>query len=509
MAIRRIRVLSRGVPVFAILLLSGPLFAGRTTGPQPQRDESQQNQPRKFTLGEPAPAEPVLLPPPPVLQWNPFGTRELRPSLFDQREALLGRSRDLIPPPPGSVTRAILGFVALLVLAYLGGHRSVQRFEQRFNIAHLATAGLPFLFLGLIAAQPGIGILSPEVLKEIAPLLSLGLGWIGFAVGSRFNARALDDLPPGTSAAVFLTTAFPIFAIFVVCAVVLAASGQSVAESGYLRDALLLGTAGAMAARKSPRFARKMFPAERPIGRLARIVELQQLAGVFGLMMVSAYFRPHGPAVAWQLPGTAWLFIMLGIGTTMGVLVYATLTKINKDPQFTVALLGAIAFTAGIASFLRLSPVAVCFIAGAIIVNLGGTWKEQVRTVLRHLERPVYFVFLVIAGALWHPSEWQGWALMVIFVTVRFASKWLSVELLRRFWVHDLAFRERRSLTASPVGALSIAIVVSAQDLYSGPSVPWIVTAVIGGAVVMEAALQLSVRRMGPAKKPAPAALET
>ncbi|MCL4854409.1 MAG: hypothetical protein KJZ78_23870, partial [Bryobacteraceae bacterium] len=70
-------------------------------------------------------------------------------------------------------------------------------------------------------------------------------------------------------------------------------------------------------------------------------------------------------------------------------------------------------------------------------------------------------------------------------------------------------FRERRSLTASPVGALSIAIVVSAQDLYSGPSVPWIVTAVIGGAVVMEAALQLSVRRMGPAKKPAPAALET
>jgi hypothetical protein len=53
---------------------------------------------------------------------------------------------------------------------------------------------------------------------------------------------------------------------------------------------------------------------------------------------------------------------------------------------------------------------------------------------------------------------------------------------------------ERRSLIFSPMGALSIAIVVNAQDLYSGAAVPWMVTAVIGGAIVTEIIVQVSGR---------------
>jgi Kef-type K+ transport system membrane component KefB len=213
------------------------------------------------------------------------------------------------------------------------------------------------------------------------------------------------------------------------------------------------------------------------------------------MMMVSAYFRPQGAVVAWQLPGTAWLFVTLGIGATMGIVIYATLTRINKGPQFTAVLLGAIAFTAGMASFLRLSTISVSFIAGAIVANLGGEWREPLRDLLVRLERPVYFVFLVIAGALWRPWEWQGWILMLVFVASRFSSKWLAAALLEKFWIRDLTLAERRTLIGAPVGALSVAIVVSAQDLFSGPTVAWIVTAVIGGAIIMEIALQLAARR--------------
>ena len=46
----------------------------------------------------------------------------------------------------------------------------------------------------------------------------------------------------------------------------------------------------------------------------------------------------------------------------------------------------------------------------------------------------------------------------------------------------------------APLGALSIAIVVSAEDLYCSPSIPWIVTAVIGGAIVTEILVQWSSR---------------
>jgi hypothetical protein len=440
-----------------------------------------------------------MLPPPPVLTLPPENGREAI-SRLSRHQTLLGRSPDPSPSPPRPVlVRAIVGFVAVLVLAYLWGQPRVQEWERRLNIAHLITAGLPFLFFGFFAAHPAIRILTPTVLREIGPLLPLGLGWIGLVVGSRFEARALNRLPPGTGAAAALTAALPATVILGTCGLLLLGTLPSLTGPGVpgaLRDALLLATAGAIAARSAPHFLQAFSPGEAVPERLIRIAELEQLAGVFGMMMVSAYFRPQGAAVAWQLPGTAWLFVTLGIGTTMGVVIYATLTRINKGPPFTAALLGAVAFTAGMASFLRLSTISVSFIAGAIVINLGGEWKESLRELLARMERPVYFTFLVIAGALWRPWEWQGWVLMAVFVAGRFASKWLAASLLEKFWVRDLTGAERRTLIGAPMGALSVAIVVSAQDLFSGPTVGWIVTAVIGGAIVMEIALQLAARRV-------------
>jgi len=37
-----------------------------------------------------------------------------------------------------------------------------------------------------------------------------------------------------------------------------------------------------------------------------------------------------------------------------------------------------------------------------------------------------------------------------------------------------------------PISMVSIAIVMSAQVLYRDPAIPWIVTAVIGGAIASE-----------------------
>jgi Kef-type K+ transport system membrane component KefB len=225
------------------------------------------------------------------------------------------------------------------------------------------------------------------------------------------------------------------------------------------------------------------------------IIELEQLAGVFGTMFVSTFFRPEQGAVSWQLPATAWLFVLFGVGMIMGIVVLATLTRIERGTQFTVALLGGISLTAGMASYLRLSAIAVCFLAGLIVFNMGGEWRGEVRAVLDRLERPIYFLFLVVAGALWRPWDWEGWAFMALFVLGRFFSKWIATVTLGRVWLKDLTEHERRVLVAAPMGALSVAVVVLAQDLYSGPFVGWSVTAVIGGSIVMEILLQVAMRR--------------
>jgi hypothetical protein len=453
----------------------------------------------------PAPEAPPGQPKPEIQEQTPppqIPAADQAPQPLDSLvEAISGRSRNLLehlPPPPQSVVSAIIGFVALLVLAYLGGHPKVVEWERRLNIAHITTTGLPFLFLGFLASQPLVGILTPSVLREIAPLLPLGLGWIGFVVGSRFSGAALEPLAPGVGAAVVLTTAVPFGVIFGVSAVLLLGIYPLLAPAagqGAVRDAFILAAAGTMAARSAPHFFAS-FSGGSASDRIIRIIELEQLAGILGLMVASAFVRPSG-AVAWQLPGTAWLFVIFGIGAIMGIVITGILSSLQAGPQFTTALLGAVAFTAGMASYLRLAPIGVCCITSAILINLGGPWKGPAGDLLARMERPVYFVFLVVAGAIWRPWEWQGWVLMFFFVTGRFFSKWLATVLLERFWLKPLAVAERWTLARAPMGALSVAFVVSAQDLYSGPTVGWIVTAVIGGTILMEATLQLAARRGG------------
>jgi hypothetical protein len=430
----------------------------------------------------------------------------LPPGVAGEESALLGRVAVARKLDASTVIRAVVGFVVLFVLAYAAGHPKVTQLERRLRIGHLTAAGLPFFLLGYVAALPSIGVLTPDILREIAPLLPLGLGWIGFVVGTRFESARFADISPESEASVFLTTAVPMALIFGACALVVYPFGFLPGSTrGLVRDGLLLSRAGAMGARNAPFLARYSADGTGvPPARLIRIIELEQLAGVVGLLLISAFYRPQGAVVGWQLPGTAWLFMTLGIGTALGLLIWATLTRMHSANQFAAVLLGAVCFTAGMASFLRLSSLSVCFIAGALIINLGGSWKVTFQGVLERMERPVYFLFLVLAGAWWIPWDYRGWVLMLLFVAGRGLAKRLSARFVQRYWVKDLTETECRVLAHAPMGALSVAIVVSAWDLYSGPTVPLIVTAIIGGSVLSEVIVQWRFRqRASQAAEPA------
>jgi hypothetical protein len=415
------------------------------------------------------------------------------------------------PPPPAApisssararslesaseVIKVMLGLVFVFALAYIAANPIVQALENKLQITHVVTAGLPFVFLGVIAHLRGVGILSESVLWEIRPLLALGLGWIGFTIGFRFDSRLGESIIPGASAASLITASVPFATIVAACALLLVYAEHFPANAIFLRDAMMLATAGAMTAYSAPRILEARGGSGNSVDRVASIVTLEQLAGFVGLLVVAAYFRPQDSWVAWRLPGTAWMFITIGMGTMVGAVIWGTLSKVKVGPEFSVLTLGSVCFAAGLASFLRISPLVVCFIVGLILVNLPGTSKDQIREALEHMERPIYLLFLLVAGSLWDLAAWQGWALMVFFVAARLVGKWLAVRICRKRVPGGLSADEQRSLIFSPIGALSIAIVVNAQDLYFGSTVSWMVTAVIGGAIVTEVIVQIATRR--------------
>jgi Kef-type K+ transport system membrane component KefB len=387
------------------------------------------------------------------------------------------------------------GLVGLLVLAYLGGNRRVVRFQERLGVGGVITAGFPFVALGLVASRPSVGILGPEVIDRLRPVLHFGLGWLGFLIGAQLDIRVLDRVPRGTAYLILVEALGPFCITAAASGAVMLGFGLSWRDPDVWRDVILLGAAAAMTApRKFRGFANRSWHEGRGVDVL--LAQLDELVGVIGLLFLTAYFR-DATSSTWTLPSTAWVFVSLGLGVAIGVLIFAIVRVPASNAEFLAVVLGGIAFASGLAGYLHLSPIVVCFIAGVLVTNFPNDQRDSIFRILHHIERPVQLLFLIIAGALWKPDDWRGWVLVPLFVAGRVAGKYAGVIASRTGVgaVLPSGFADRRQWIA-PMSGLSIALVVSVQ----GPGdagLTWVVTAVIGGAIVTE--LLIRERRDEPA----------
>ena len=234
------------------------------------------------------------------------------------------------------VIRTLLGLLALLGLTYLGGHPIVRLWERRLGISQVITAGFPFVLLGLAAGSSKIGVLSEKVLEMIDPVLSMSLGWIGLIIGFRFEASVLAS---SQKIARLLTTRVLLSSLCIVTStavVLLGVSGftlQAVLSLEFLRDALILGSAGALMSLITPQLLAARGCDDESIRTIGKLVRLQELMGIIGLLFIAAYFRPESGTITWVLPGTAWLLLTLGLGTGVGIVMYAVLAARDRGSR--------------------------------------------------------------------------------------------------------------------------------------------------------------------------------
>jgi Kef-type K+ transport system membrane component KefB len=382
--------------------------------------------------------------------------------------------------------KLIGGLVILLALAYLGGHRKVVRFQERLGISGVITAGFPFIALGVIAAHPSIGVLNDDVIGRLRPILHFGLGWLGFIIGAQLDIRVLDRVPKGTAYLILVEALGPFAITAAGCGAMMIAFGMDIDDPATWRDMILLGTAAAMTApRKFRGFANRTWHEGRGVDVL--LGQLDEMVGVIGLVFITAYFRTDAAGTTWQLPDTAWIFVSLGLGVAIGILIFAMIRVPVSNAEFLAVVLGGIAFASGLAGYLRLSPIAICFMAGVLVTNFPNEKRDNVFKILHHLERPVHLLFLMVAGAVWTVTDWRGWVLVPLFVAGRVLGKWSGVMTAKTAVGQYLpsGFADTRTWV-TPLSGLSIALVISVQSLYQDAGLPWIVTAVIGGSIVTE-----------------------
>lgn len=417
--------------------------------------------------------------------------------------------------------RIVLGLGLALGLAVAATHPFVRRIERRLGLTLVTASGLPFILMGLIFRHPRVGILTDSVLADLRPALEFGVGWLGFAVGMKFNLSELDRVHPKTGAILFAETAIPVVTTTIACSLffifidytqtfpILASihsyadfkrASYELSRHASFRDAIALGACAAQAAPVAA-LAIARSSGSRGARILEHVSQLDDVAGIFVISLVCAFFRPTESFAAWKLPHIAWLFVILGLGGVLGILAYVLVRSAKTRTEEIAYLLGAIALSAGMSGYLGISPLITGAIAGALLANLPQKEMARLKETIEQVERPLFLIFLLVAGALWDPRGWQGWVLCPLFVLSRIVGKLVGARAAKRVGPEELPDATTMGLALSPQSPMVIVTVVSFVTIYKGADdsshLPWLMTACIFGALLTEVTVQWIVRVRG------------
>jgi Kef-type K+ transport system membrane component KefB len=320
-----------------------------------------------------------------------------------------------------------LTLVVVAVAAYLAAHVLVEWLGRRF----LVVSGAEYLLLGILLGPRVTGLLTPSVVEQFAPATTLALGWMGAAVGMRLHLAELVKVPGLTFRIALVESALT---FLFVGAVEMVAIGWL--YDIPLRQAALPAVAlGAIATASSSAgvelAARRLGEHGVEVTQLGASVLLNAIVAVVSFGLLASIW--HHPVLVNGRPLTAteWMAITLGIGVACGVLFHLFVGDEHDSDRIFISLAGGVILVSGAASYVGLSPLLAALVFGAILVNTSGN-RDEIAAAISRVERPLYFVLLVFAGAAWRPSQRDWVILVLLFLVARAVAKLGGTRLVTR-----------------------------------------------------------------------------
>ena len=359
-----------------------------------------------------------------------------------------------------------LSLILIVGAAFLAAHVLFEWLARRFRIV----SGAEYLVLGILLGPYVTGFMSADVVRSFAPFMTLALGWTGAAVGLQLYLPRLIR----TEAIVYRTALLEATIAFVTVTGVMVLAFSWAFSLTYSQVILPAVTLGAIAV-ASASSALPLFD-ESDTHPLVEQLEITALIDsvfaivVFGLLLCLVHVEV--PVYGRPLTDTEWAAIAVAIGVVGGTLFHLFIGAERNPDRLFIALAGSVILASGATAYLRLSPLFSGLIIGAILVNTS-TNRDEIVTQMASIEKPLYFVLLIFAGAAWKPSA-QAWVLPVfLFVFMRVAAKLgaarLAVRIERR--METLGKNWGRVLFTQGTLALAIALNYSLNDTQIVPNV--------------------------------------
>ena len=342
--------------------------------------------------------------------------------------------------------------------------------------------------LGAITGQSVAwhGVVDRDILRQLAPLISLAIGWAGLVYGLQFDLRAMLNSRSGafTLSAVQAGVTFGL--VYAICRWVLAGTGfLGVDPDQASQAALFLGATAAVSSPAAWDLVHRRFPTQ---GRHSKLLQdggtIDELVGIFVFGLIFCLYHPaQESGMGRPFTPTEWYVVMVVLGVIMGVVFHFFLGEEDDENHLFLAFTGIIVFASGAAWYLHLSPLLVSLVLGMVLGNTSRHARRVLPVILR-THKPMVVLLLIFAGALWTPVSWPAFVLSLLYVSVRCLGKlsggWLSAVSIGPSVRRDLG----RGLLGH--GEVAVAMALNLRLVYEGPFVDWVFTAVLVSIVLNE-----------------------
>ncbi|HEY8377699.1 MAG TPA: hypothetical protein VIK91_14485 [Nannocystis sp.] len=310
--------------------------------------------------------------------------------------------------------------ILILVVAgaYLAAHVAFGWLARRFDVI----SGAEYVLLGVLLGPEVSGLISSSVVGSFAPVLTLALGWIGAVVGAQFYLPVLSRIPIIDFRVAFLEATLALALVSAaMTGVFMWLFGLTLAQAVF--PSIAMGAVATVSAPSGIALTLRRLGRRAPVARqleVATAIDALVAIVAFGLLLAIGHAEPE-TAVRAPTP-TEWAVIGIAIGLVGGALFHLFLGGEQEVDRLFIGLAGAIILASGAAAYLRLSPLFPAMLIGFILMNTSAN-RDAIKEVLGKVERPLYFVLLIFAGAAW---EWGGWfwaVPVVIFLVARVLAK--------------------------------------------------------------------------------------
>jgi Kef-type K+ transport system membrane component KefB len=308
--------------------------------------------------------------------------------------------------------------ILLVVLGYLAARFAVDWLARHAMVV----SGAEYLVLGLLLGPRGTGVVTPEQLRGLAPFFTLAIGWLAASIGFRFWLPVLTRTP-GMLFRLSVVQSMSTLALVGGGLWVLLWWDRGMSPVEAALPAAVLGAIAASSSLQGARIAGKALGRRNlAVRQLEVAAGIDALVAILTVSVVQALYHIPTPGLVREPTPTEWIAIAIAIGLVGGWLFHLFLGEERSADRLFVALAGAVVLTTGAANFVGMSALLPGLLLGVILVNTSRQ-RDIVGRLLAQVDRPLYFLMLVCAGALWAPSTTDVFVPVLAFLGLRWAGK--------------------------------------------------------------------------------------